>query len=275
MVDPKFQILERFTHAKRADNAYTEDRFVIGPHGAGVIDGAIGPHHTDTTMITAALNAVVEYLEALGPGATARQTIDQVSAILADTKTAAGLTEFRYTGGFHLVFYHGPSRQLWRVGDCQFRHSGQTFTNDLEVEAIGARQRAVMVEAMRLRGQSDEEIMASDAYAELFTPFFAPLLDFAHRTDHPLGFGVINGMPVPDQFIEKHDLSTVSGVSGALVMASDGYPVVCDTLADTEARLASLLVRDPMCIHEHICSKGLRPGQCSFDDRTYLRIKIG
>ncbi|MEL6791538.1 MAG: hypothetical protein AAGL18_05255 [Pseudomonadota bacterium] len=272
MVDPSLSILEQFTHAKRSDNAYSEDRLVIGKHAVGVIDGAIGPHHTDTAMITAALNEIVSFLEAIDARATARQTVDQVSAILARAKANAGLTDLRYTGGFHFVVYHLASQQLWRVGDCQFRHSGQTHTNDLEVEAIGARQRAVMVEAMRLRGMSDEAIMASDAYADIFAPFFAPLLDFALRTGHPLGFGVINGMTVPDEFIGVYDLSKIRG---ALIMASDGYPALYDTLAQTETHLTGVLARDPLCIEEHMCSKGLRPGLCSFDDRTFLRVQLG
>ena len=202
---------------------------------------------------------------------TPREIVSMVSDLLACTKQRFGLAERRHTGGFHMVLYVEPKRQIWRVGDCQFRMGGRTFTNELEVEAIGARQRAVLIAAMQMRGMSDDAIMASNAYRDIFMPFFAPLLDFANRTDHPLGFGVMNGLPVPDSFIQVFDIP--AGVT-ELVLTSDGYPQVFDTLAETEDHLAGLMQRDPMCISEFQTSKGLMPGLCSFDDRTYLRLRV-
>lgn len=265
------EIIEQFTRGKIADNSYTEDRLVTGKNCVGVIDGAIGPGYTQKDMITTALDTVVDYLTSLSADAEPGQTMGEVSTILKKAKTQFAIDEFRYTGGFHIVIYHAPKRQVWRVGDCQFRMNGETFTNDLKVEAIGAAQRAVMVQAMQLRGMSNQMIMASDEYAQLFLPFFSPLLDFAHRTDHPLGFGVINGLPLPECFIECHD---IPDSTNELVMASDGYPVVLDNLHQTEEHLAGLLRRDPLCIHEHVSSKGLTWDHCSFDDRAYLRLAV-
>jgi hypothetical protein len=59
-----------------------------------------------------------------------------------------------------------------------------------------------------------------------------------------------------------------------LVLASDGYPEILPTLAETEARLAELLAEDPSCVGVLRGTKGVMAGQISFDDRAYLRLRL-
>ena len=62
--------------------------------------------------------------------------------------------------------------------------------------------------------------------------------------------------------------------AACVIMASDGYPVLADTLEETERLLACSLAEDPLRIGEHPSTKGVAAGNESFDDRTYLRIKL-
>lgn len=57
-----------------------------------------------------------------------------------------------------------------------------------------------------------------------------------------------------------------------LVLASDGYPVLKETLAESEAVLRELMEKDPLCFRENKGTKGLVKGNDSFDDRTYIRF---
>jgi hypothetical protein len=59
-----------------------------------------------------------------------------------------------------------------------------------------------------------------------------------------------------------------------LMIASDGYPVIGETLATSESELALLLEKDPWCVAELAGTKAVLPGQVSFDDRAYLRIRL-
>jgi len=59
-----------------------------------------------------------------------------------------------------------------------------------------------------------------------------------------------------------------------LTLASDGYPKLLDNLAEAENNLKRILISDPLCITEHIATKGLQTGQVSFDDRAYVRIEL-
>lgn len=263
--------IEVFAHGKTSDNSYSEDIHIVTPTVAAVIDGSIGPDYRETDIIQACIKQAAEIIGNIGasdkPTTLYRTLAERVRAI----KSEHGVTECRYTGGFHSVIYSAHHHQIWRVGDCVYRHGGKTYANDLEVEAISSRQRAVMIHAMILRGMSTQEIMESDDYAQCFMPFFKPLLDFANRDDHPYGYGVISGLPVPDAFIKVHSLPKTTN---ELILASDGFPIVCDSLSETQATLEKILDRDPLCINENITSKGMMPGQVSYDDRTYLKFSI-
>jgi len=59
-----------------------------------------------------------------------------------------------------------------------------------------------------------------------------------------------------------------------LVLATDGYPVLMPNLKDSEQALHQLLLEDPLCIGPLLGTKGMRPGNKSFDDRTYLKLEI-
>lgn len=59
-----------------------------------------------------------------------------------------------------------------------------------------------------------------------------------------------------------------------VVLASDGYPFLKPTLAESEAALLHLIAHDPQCIHDFIATKGLVAGNKSFDDRTYIRFRV-
>ncbi len=264
-------IIEQFTRGKVTDDSYNEDRLIIGEHVVGVIDGSRGPGHLETEMIQEALDKAAEYLKTIPPDTTPRDMVDALTDILAQTKKYHKLNNVRYTGGFGIAVFFPRQRQIWRVGDCPFRYDGKTHLNEIEVEFIGARQRSVFIHAMLVRGKTQEEVLKSEEYANAFWPFFSPLLDFANNSDHKFGFGVINGLHVPDKFIQVFDIPYNAN---ELVITSDGYPEVCNTMQSTEEALANILELDPLCINENITSKGMMPGQISFDDRTYLRIAL-
>ncbi|CCH17714.1 conserved hypothetical protein [Micromonospora lupini str. Lupac 08] len=87
----------------------------------------------------------------------------------------------------------------------------------------------------------------------------------------PYGYAAIDGRPVPPSLVVVHPVP--EGID-ELVIASDGYPVIGETLAASESELALLLKKDPWCVAELAGTKAVLPGQVSFDDRAYLRIRL-
>ncbi len=58
-----------------------------------------------------------------------------------------------------------------------------------------------------------------------------------------------------------------------IVLASDGYPKLKSTLKESEEELAKIIEIDPLCYKTYFSTKGLKKGNFSFDDRTYIRFK--
>jgi len=79
---------------------------------------------------------------------------------------------------------------------------------------------------------------------------------------------VLNGFPIHS----NHVIILPVPQHSQLVLASDGYPVLKDTLAESEAALRELIQKDPLCYRENKGTKGLAKGNDSFDDRTYIRF---
>lgn len=94
-------------------------------------------------------------------------------------------------------------------------------------------------------------------------------MDFSN-VDHRWGFSVIDGGEVPLSLIPVVDVSGATEV----ILATDGYPRLRGTLAQSEADLAHILAADPLCIRDNPQPKGVVAGQVSYDDRAYVRLRL-
>lgn len=104
------------------------------------------------------------------------------------------------------------------------------------------------------------------------TTLCAHRLNFQNITDagNPFRYTVLDGQTVDETTIPVIPV----GRADKLILASDGYPLLFDSLAETETYLKDCLQTDPLCIDRHPATKGLTAGNVSFDDRTYLLLDI-
>ena len=59
-----------------------------------------------------------------------------------------------------------------------------------------------------------------------------------------------------------------------IILSSDGYPFLKDTLAESEEQLSNILHNDPMCFRLFKTTRGVIEGNLSFDDRCYCRFRV-
>lgn len=83
-------------------------------------------------------------------------------------------------------------------------------------------------------------------------------------------FAVIDGFDVPDEGI---CIQPLPADIQTIVLASDGYPYLKDTLETSEACLQELLQDDPLLFRKYKATKGVSKGNVSFDDRAYVKLK--
>ena len=265
----KLSVLERFSQGK-SPCGYTEDRIVEGPAFWGILDGSPGPLGTGRAMITDILDRAVARLEAMQTPPELAQLVELLSADVKAVKAAAGVQDLRRTGGYVFCLFVPARGEIWRVGDCKFRNNGWSEPAHFLAEELSAKARAMMIEARLADGYSVEEIMAQPDYDTLIAAQLADQSRLLNRADHRLSIGAINGAPVPMDLQNTYDVQ-----AGKLVITSDGYPEVADTLAETEAGLKALLTEDPLCIGANLQCKGMGKDRLSFDDRSYLSLEIG
>ena len=195
--------------------------------------------------------------------------IDGLNAITAKHKEDASFDDYRRTGGFVFCLFSKHFGEIWRVGDCKFRNGGEENAVFWTTEEVCAQARSMMLHSMLDGGLSIEEVMAHPDYDSIIDKLLHFESSFLCRPDNPRSFGAIIGLDVPPERIERY-----AAKPGRLVVTSDGYPRLCDSLAETEAVLKGLLERDPLCIGENLQCKGLGGDRLSFDDRAFIAADL-
>lgn len=176
-----------------------------------------------------------------------------------------------------VAVYSEYHQQIWMVGDCQCLIDGKLFLNAKEVDRVLAENRAFILE---LEIMKDRNIKEADKIAELRRndvgrAFIYPLLAgqaYFQNSPKPnfFSYGVIDGFPLDERYIKTIEV----GKAESIILASDGYPQLFPTLEETEAHLKSLLAEDPLCFRKLKSTKGVLPGNDSYDDRAYLKLKL-
>ena len=174
------------------------------------------------------------------------------------------------------IIYSNQKKEVWMVGDCQAIINGKLYDNSKPYEQEIAQKRVELI----AQGLSPAEARKQ----------IEPLLIKAMLSGQNQTYTVIDGFPIYregvkivalkmkpasssiETYFQEHPKPVSS--PNEVVLASDGYPFLKPTLAESEAALAHLIAHDPQCIHDFIATKGLVAGNKSFDDRTYVRFIV-
>ena len=165
-----------------------------------------------------------------------------------------------------VAVYSRLRREIWLVGDCQCLVDGQLFENPKPYEQKLAKMRAEKVRKMLAKGMTAEEILYEDKARESIIPRMLEEMKNQNVT-----YAVIDGYRVAERQVVVIPLDFQPH---EIVLATDGYPFLCPTLAESEKKLKEQKENDPLNIGEFKATKGFTPGNNSFDDRTYIRFTV-
>lgn len=273
------KVIEQNTIGKYTTTPSNEDAVVVTPYYAAVIDGATPKtsfrYPNGETPGARAARLLVSAIEQLPQQADAFSAIAQLSATLhQEDVTAAN----RPTAS--IVIYSNYRREIWMVGDCQYallssqsEKRFRTFGNPKRIDAILSRWRGDIIRSLLSRSVcQQEDIVIHDPGRDIIQPFITRQVRFQNLAEeHPLAYGALDGEKVPQRFIL---CQPVESEVEQIILASDGYPKLFGTLQETEDELQRLLSIDPLCIGPLAGTKGVKPGNISYDDRTYLRLNL-
>ena len=148
------------------------------------------------------------------------------------------------------------------IGDCQAMVDGRKYLQPKRSDVILSQFRSLLMAL---------QVPASEARAKV-EPWIVNATAFANKVGTSYGYSVLNGEEIPDELIKVIHLSEGKH---EIILASDGYPLLRPTLQQSEQDLDRLLKEDPQCCRLYESTKGLKPGNKSFDDRTYVRFQAG
>lgn len=269
-------IIEQTVEAKTGDHRTCEDAIFIGKHHVAVIDGATAksdglidgksPGQIAQEVIS---NALLQ-LDGSEDGRTALRKITEVCSGL---RTAWSQQQGRSASVpiATLVVYSKRRREIWRVGDCYFALNGRTSAQSSLVDRIASEARAAFDVACIQSGVRYEQLLVHDLGRDAILPLLLRQAAFMNNSNAgQYGYGAVDGTTKALDFLEIIDASGATDI----VLASDGYPELLPSLAESEAKLASIISADPLLIYDWKATKGVTQGLKSFDDRAYLRISV-
>lgn len=267
--------IEAFICGKKNDPALCEDMIVQAENFYAVIDGSTSktcPVIAGKSAGRFAAEVIAHVIDGLPADIHGKEAVRQLSDMLrAATAAHMTVTDKIEKPACSLAIYSAIRREVWRVGDIGLLLDGAAFMAPKGVDDITSRARSLMIETLLAQGMTVEALQADDKGRAYILPLLSQQHIFANRADDCVfGYGVMNGDTIPEKYIE------IISAAGAreIVMASDGYPVLHTTHAQTEACLQDILKNDPLLYRQYASTKGLQAGQVSFDDRSYLRFAV-
>ena len=265
------KIVEKFIRGKDGalpcgDNIFVSENYVA------VIDGATpkGTRKWNGTRGDVFVSEIIKSALALLPSdLCATEAISRINEAVNseyekhETSFFALLPEERLQAS--VVIYSAHHREIWLFGDCIFSVNGCEYIEKRRLDTLLSDLRALVIENARREGIAYE----GDIGREAILPLLKKCISYANQ-DGEFGYDAINGGE-----IKAENVKIVKVNSGDFViLASDGYPRLLDTLEKTESYLFEALKSDPECIGILRSTKGLSKENESFDDRSYVSFFV-
>jgi hypothetical protein len=268
------QLIEKHLQGKTAHPNQCEDFLLFNSHFAAVIDGVTAKQKDMAGAGKIAGEILKKTIEEMSAEITMEACIELLTSRLFAYYERQNLTEkarnhSAYRIAASAIIYSHFHRQIWMMGDCQCFINDQYYQTPTKIDTITSQARALYNHLELLSGKTMEDLQKHDTGRE----FIQPLLQKQSRLQNnpragEHAFFIIDGFPAIKSMIQSLPVPP----EAEIVLASDGYPRLFRTLSKSEEYLADVIREDPLLISLHPSTKGIQPGNVSFDDRAYLRF---
>lgn len=260
------EIIEYKTEGKSMDKQLCEDEMVITDRFVAVIDGVTSKsdfHYKGKSTGKLAAGFVKEVLTEAPAEAGIEDIMAGCGRKWEEFYREVSFPYERKSMGPQAVavIYSAFYRTIWLIGDCQAMVDGTRYTVPKKSDEVLSEFRSLVIHITKDPAEA----------RRLIQPWIVKASKFSNDTASCYGYAVINGEEIPRELIQTIPLDKNSH---EIVLASDGYPVLMPSLEESEEELARILEKDPDCCDEYRSTKGIIPGNVSFDDRTYIKFTI-
>ncbi|BAY10093.1 protein phosphatase 2C domain-containing protein [Calothrix sp. NIES-2098] len=272
---PSFTVVESLSRSKYGDPKQGDDRLVINQHFVAVLDGATdasGASYDGLSPGRFVAEIGAQAIESLAPDSNATQAIEQLTQAVKEALLKVQSDQIPiFAPCFAIALFSNTRREIWRVGDCQYLLDGKGHNPNSKVDEVTTKLRSLIVHSYLAQGKTITDLIQNDPSQNFLVSIYKLQAALCNSSAEPFGYGVINGDRVPEKYIE---VIKIPEQVKSVVLASDGYPDLRITLAESEEILSELIAKDPLFYDLYLGQRGLAPGRESFDDRTYVRLEL-
>lgn len=284
-----FRILEQFSATTKGDK--TEDLIVETPHYFGIFDGVTGVRdwqHDNKTMGQWAAQLAGEALREISADASIADFEKLATQRLAAARQKFSLAPADRLATTAIVLPRRKPLEIWCIGDSHYGFrlrdgSWHARPQNKIYDNFTYSYRSVIASQEILEKGTPQTAAARGALAKLARESINSALSkqmlWANHADdtQKLGFGVLNGTPVPEHFRLCHPLPANTA---EVVLCSDGFPEPAEASAIGVAMIKKLREADPFLIGTNewgfLGAKGFVQFDGTvadwYDDVSYLRI---
>jgi glycerophosphoryl diester phosphodiesterase len=276
----KASIEEQFIQSKTGNPEDCEDAVHITEHYMAVIDGATSKTERRWDGETGGRRAAAlldQAFKQMPPDCTARQAADLMTELVYTCYTRFNLLETVQKDPDQRIIASCAAisikrQEVWLIGDCHLLLGDRYISRQKRIDQILSQVRALVLELELKKGMTVHQLRKNDTGREFIMPLLKAQTLFQNNpSDSPYWFPAIDGFSIPDAGILTlpipHDVETI-------VLATDGYPVLKNSLKDSEHILQEILDRDPLVFRSYKSTKGMLHDTVSFDDRAYIKVHL-
>lgn len=276
-----FIVEESFMQGKSLSDA-CEDGWIVTEDYVAVVDGATSKSDfriEDGSTGQKAVEIILDGISELSPGLSVFEVIERINEGIVRYYNSHHIfnqvlrfPEMRLTASA-AIYCHSRS-EVWLIGDCHCRIGEVCFKNNKTIDLILSEMRALVLSSALQKGSLIMNLQKNDIGREFIYPMLKQQCQWQNNLEvnSEYCYTVLDGFPV------NHSQIRIIPVDDrSVVLGTDGYFDLLGTLQETECVLFDQMADDPLfigigCNKNNKSTKGVIPGNCSFDDRTYIRI---
>lgn len=167
-----------------------------------------------------------------------------------------------------VIIFDRYAKQIINYGDCQCRIGKTNHSHLKKIDLELAEKRAQVLSKALKEGNTIEELLCDDIGRKSIMVNLIGQLEFENKLCE-YGYPVLNGTGINVDLMRVYPINAGERV----ILCTDGYPFICETLEESERRLLNLLEKDPLLMNDYKSTKGIQHGAYSFDDRAWVEIR--
>ena len=267
---------QKFIMSKQGKDSICGDTIVDTENYIAVIDGATpkGKRLWNGMQGDVFVSQLIrKTIETMDGELSAKEALELINSRVRDAYTENGLVFEEMPSEdilqATLIIYSVRRHEVWSFGDCLLRINKRDHKNLKALDTLMSDLRAFFVELRRIKNNYKYDPNEEDYGRNCILPYLKEQNLFAN-TDYSFGYDVINGGKINTDNVKIYAVQSGDRV----VIASDGYPKLLDTLEDSESYLAKCISEDPECLYLLRGTKGVYSGNISYDDRAFVGFTV-